>query len=252
MSTYPPRRLSLVAVVEQIAPQVDRLNVVLNEYSAAIPELIKFDNVCQILPQTDTKDVGKFLPDTSSAQYVLTIDDDIIYPVDYVEQTIERFSALGESGFVGSYHGSLYYMPQLSWRLDKFRAWIHYSDQKISEYRHVSTFYNSQFNPLIVDQIGTGVAIVRGVDFPPFSYMESSQKFTDVRFARWCFEHKLKPVTLPRQANWLRPVRYEETIYKGFTQESLKHVSDEIASYAFKVPGRGNAPQSVETIKWIY
>jgi len=91
----------------------------------------------------------------------------------------------------------------------------------------------------VVDQIASGVAILRGQDMPPFSYMEDSQKFVDVRLARWGFENGLIPVILCRDENWLRPVRYDETIYQGFTRTNPPAVAGEIRTYAFKVRRRG-------------
>ena len=65
LATYPPRRENLLPVVQAIAPQVDQLNVVLNQYDAELPELVDIPNVKQIIPHEDTKDVGKFYPDVS-------------------------------------------------------------------------------------------------------------------------------------------------------------------------------------------
>lgn len=111
LATYPPRHASMLDVVRALAPQLDRLNVVLNEYEQVPQDLDAFSNVVGILPEHDTKDAGKFLPDVSDADYVFLVDDDLIYPDDYVARTIASFEALGPSGFVGAYHGSLYVRP---------------------------------------------------------------------------------------------------------------------------------------------
>jgi len=55
LATYPPRREALEKVVAAISPQVDRLNVVLNEYDAVPAELQKYPNVVPLIPETDLK-----------------------------------------------------------------------------------------------------------------------------------------------------------------------------------------------------
>ena len=94
LATYPPRRDGLLKVVASLSPQVDRLNVVLNEYAGTVGELAAYGNVEQILPPADLKDTGKFWPDCRGAEFVFLVDDDILYPPDYVAQTLERIAAL--------------------------------------------------------------------------------------------------------------------------------------------------------------
>lgn len=239
LATYPPRRENLLPVVQAIAPQVDQLNVVLNQYDAELPELVDIPNVKQIIPHEDTKDVGKFYPDVSDADYVFMIDDDLIYPADFVKRSVASLTALGPSGFMGGYHASLYVKPSFSLSPKKLFAWARYADVKIADYRAPFRFYETLEQPTVVDQIATNAAIMRGADFPPYEFMAGSQKFVDVRLARWCFEHDIRPVALPKVEGWLGEVRFEETIFNGFTRNNHPHVSEEIWTYAFKVPGRG-------------
>lgn len=239
LATYPPRRSNLLPVVQALDPQVDRLHVVLNQYEEALPELESFESVRQIVPDYDTKDVGKFYSDVSDADYVLTVDDDLIYPEDFVSKTIERFEALGEGRFLGGYHASLYQRASFSWSPKKLLKWFRYSDACIADYRRIFHFYKGLEDPVVVDQIATNASIMRGADFPPHDYMRGSQKFVDVRLAKWCFERGIRPVALPRIAGWLDEVRFEETIYRGFTRSNPPHVAEEIWTYAFQVEGRG-------------
>jgi hypothetical protein len=240
MATYPPRRDGLLRVAAAVAPQVDRLNVVLNEYSGPVEELASYPNVHQIVPKTDTKDTGKFLPDVSTAEYVFLIDDDLIFPPDFVATSLERFRALGRGRFVAGYHTSLYYRPKLSLRTQAFRRWIQGFDPRmIAEFRQTQKMREDIAQPIVVDQVATNAAVIRAEDMPPFDYMRTSQRFVDVRLASWCFEHSILPIALPRTANWIGTVRYDETIYRGFTKTNPLSVAREIRAYAFNVPGRG-------------
>ena len=250
LATYPARRGGLEPIVRTLAGQVDRMNVVLNEYNEELPELKAFDNVVQILPGHDTKETGKYFPDVSSAKYVLLVDDDIVYPGDFVEKTIRRFEQLDRDGVVGGYHGSLYREPTLGllWQRRyppgaRKRLWDWLCRKKYNKYknayRKIYDFSDAQEVPIIVDQLASNNMILRAQDMPPYSYVRTSQNFSDVRMARWCFERNLLPVLLPREKMWLKPVSYKETMYDQFTVTDPQYVMDEISSYAFKVPGRG-------------
>lgn len=242
LATYPPRRSNLLPVVRAIAPQVDRLNVVLNEYGATLPELDAFANVVQIVPPQDTKDTGKFFPPVDGADHVLLIDDDLVFPEDFVRRTVAAFEDLGAGGFMGGYHGSLYVRPRFSLKPKRFRRWLTYTSADVADHRKRVQVRHGLEAPMVVDQVATNAAILRGGDMPPYAYMKDSQKFVDVRLARWCFDRGLRPVLLPRPADWLGLVRFDETIYDSFTRSTPPAVAEEIMHYAFKVPGRGGAP----------
>lgn len=239
LATYPPRRQNLEKVVAIISSQVDRLNIVLNQYDAVPVELGKYPNVVPIIPEDDLKDVGKFYPEVYDAKYVLLIDDDIIYPSDYVSATIKRFEQIPLQNFMAGYHGSLYIRPRLLQFL-RYPDLLFTYNKRVADFRSGAfRFFNELKMATVVDQIGTGTAFLRGKDMPPFEYMRTSQKFVDVRFARWCFERGIIPVCLPRVDNWLEELSFTESIHEGFTKQNLSYVNTEIQTYAFKVRFRG-------------
>ena len=231
LATYPPRLPNLNKVVDTLSAQVDRLNIVLNEFHEVPVELRRYSNVVPIIPEEDTKDVGKFLPAVEGDDTVLLVDDDILYPKDFVEETVRRFSSLGDDNFVASYHGSTYRKPKM--RSRELFSYFSYRS-RLADFRKVSVFYRRQEKTLVVDQVATCAAILTGKNLPSYSYMRDSQKFVDVRLAKWAYEKGLTCVTLPREEDWLCPIRYEETIYKGFTQMNPPQVNAEIAIFAGK------------------
>jgi hypothetical protein len=249
LATYPPRAEFLTNVVDAVSPQVDRLNIVLNEYKD-IPEFLsEYTNVNAIIPDHDTKDAGKFFPDSSEAEYVFLIDDDVVYPHDFVALSLDRMRALGAGRYVGGYHCSIYRRPALfpisakSLKANvRFWGW----PSHIARFRKFFTFGHTTSNPIYVDQVATGAAVMRAREMPPYEFMKTSQKFVDVRLARWCFEQGIMRVNLPREKSWLRQcdsegVIFEETISEDFTQKHHKHVAQEIRSFAFK-DGRVGSP----------
>lgn len=239
LATYPLRRKYLNRVVAAISPQVDRLNIVLNQYDAVPVELEQYPNVVPIIPAEDLKDAGKFYPDVGAAQYVFLIDDDIIYPSDYVSTSIIRFEAIPLRNFMAGYHGSLYIRPRLLQFL-RYPDLLFTYNKRLADFRSGAFHFKSELKAAtVVDQIGTGTAFLRGIDMPPFEYMCTAQKFVDVRLARWCYEHGIIPVCLPRAANWIDELSFAETIHESFTKNNPPDVNAEIQTYAFKVEFRG-------------
>lgn len=238
LATYPSRRNNLEKVVEIISPQVDRLNIVLNQYDTVPVELEKFSNVVLIIPKDDLKDTGKFYPDVQEAEYVFLIDDDIIYPSDYVSSTVKSFEKLTFQNCIGGHHGSVYIKPSLR-NLLRSPGLLFTYKKRIADFRIFFGLFRELKVATVVDQIGTGAAILRGKDMPPYEYMRSAIKYVDVRLARWCFEHDIMPVCLPREANWIGGVSFDETISSGFTTQNPPHVSTEILAFAFKGRSRG-------------
>lgn len=245
MATFPPRRSKLDIVISSIAPQVDQMNVVLNEFDSVPEEFSAPENVIFHIPETDTKDTGKFLPDVGDAEFVFTLDDDIHYPADYIEKTIAHVETLGPDPFVAGYHASWYLKskPGLFSEL-KRRARLLIWPNHMARYREMIHFATACNEAICVEQLGTGTLVMRGKHYPGFSAMQSSQKFVDVRFAAICHNAGLPRVCLPREAGWLEPIDFSENcmggdIYTDFTSSYPEHVTDEIRTFAFQDPRVG-------------
>ena len=86
MATIPKRIPQLEVVVNCILPQVDVLNVYLNNFEE-VPWFLKKDkiNIVRSQEEGDRGDAGKFYWADKVSGYYFTIDDDIAYPPDYVE-----------------------------------------------------------------------------------------------------------------------------------------------------------------------
>ncbi len=239
LATYPPRRDGMLDVVRALASQVDRLNLVLNEYTEIPTELAGLRSVVPVIPDENTMDAGKFYVSPEAGDIALYVDDDIYPRADFVATTVERFLALGPGKWLGGYHGSIYVKPGLSNPL----AWLRYSRRRVAAYRRVMACDAALDPAVVVDQIATNSAIIKGEDAPTYAYMRDSRRFVDVRLAKWCYERGITPVCLQRAAGWLKIGRYgAESIHNTFTLRHHQHVADEIWSYAFKVPGRTEPP----------
>lgn len=100
MATYPKRRDIMMPAVNSILPQVDRLNIYLNEYEE-VPCELKHYKINAVLGK-NIQDNGKFYF-TDQSGYYFTIDDDLIYPQDYVKTLTEKLS----DGIVVTCHGKV-------------------------------------------------------------------------------------------------------------------------------------------------
>lgn len=241
LATYPPRAGRLEQMMSIIAPGVDRVNLVLNEYEEIPAHLAKHKNVFAVIPEEDTKDTGKFLPKADKNDLVFLVDDDLIYPADYFSRSAEIYEALGEGKWVGGYHGTFYsrfpkkltprkllqVLPVSLGKAEPFKNTYHYS-KKLTQHRRVA-------------QIGTGTAVLRGNLMPPFDYMRSSQKFVDIRFGRWCAEQGIKMVCFAREKDWIGKIAFPVTIRNSFTRHLPQEVVAEIRSYALDLPDMGKA-----------
>ncbi len=224
MATYPVRADVLPLAVEDILSQVDLLFLTLNEYSA-VPEWIESSPKIEAsIPTEDFKDVGKFVHKPGDDDVVFFVDDDIKYPDDYVERSIYQARAIGLNDNVFGYHASTY---------DK-------DLEQGANSRRAFSFKRRNWSVEYVDQIGTGTMIALGKNVPPLAYMRGSQRFVDVRYAKWLFEKAVNLVVLPRTPRYLderNSKNADDTaIYETFTKNSPRAVVDEIRTFAGKSP----------------
>jgi hypothetical protein len=246
IATYPPRLRSLLDTIERLSNQVDRINVVLNEYQNPPDDLKKFDNVQPLIPDHDTKDTGKFFPDVSEAAWVFLCDDDIVYPDSYVRDSLREMAAISQPNFIGGYHGSIYRGPRLKkWSVSGLRRYFKERRRPVGELRDVIKIERACASPIVVDQLGTGVMVLKPDQMPPYDYVKTAQKFVDVRMARWCFERRILQICLPHEEGYMWGVDHEETIYRDFTKAHFPNVLAEICEFALKNPRAGRTVEAI-------
>ena len=142
MASFPLRRERMLRVVERILPQIDHLNIYLNDYKKVPTELIN-EKITVILGKDaagDLRDNGKFyFLDEVESGFHFTIDDDILYPSNYIQQMILKIEQYGRHAMIGI-HGVIF-------------------DQPIERFflrRTVYGFQRNQIRDAFVNLIGTG------------------------------------------------------------------------------------------------
>ena len=217
MATYPGRRDQSVQAIRSIASQVDVINVVLNEYVFVPPELKVLPRTNFIFPPEDLKDVGKFLPRVDPEDDVFLCDDDIEYPADYVERMMRLRAGAESIDPILGLHGIIY---------------SDYYEGKPRAGRLVEGFTREVKVARLVNQLGTGTIYCKGRQMPGFDYMQDSQRFVDVRFARHAKATGAALVCVPRGGSWLKQIAVDGSIYESFTETHPSHVVREIQDIA--------------------
>ena len=168
LATFPPRAGILMQAVRSILPQVDRLCLCLNGYDRIPEEIGDLPKVQAMIPEQDLKDAGKFAFPVAPDDLVFTIDDDILYPPDYVARTIRHFDRIDPAANVLGHMGHARVIKGETglpgWRNYKF-------NQKVPQV-------------FKVDVLGTGTTCVIGANLPMLEEMRTSAGFVDFRHAR--------------------------------------------------------------------
>ena len=219
IATYPPRLAMLEQTLPSIAQQVDQVFLCLNEYKEVPSFLKNYKNVTPLIPDSDLKDVGKFLFQPAADDLVMLADDDLLYGPGHVRRLRRIGEAVGLESNVLGFHGSTY-LPNKEGGMPQ-RIVFHYQGPLAKSRR--------------VHQLGTGTVLALGRNVPPLAYMQGSEKFVDVRFAKWLHSKGIGLWAIKRPKGFLRsfPVANEahETIYKTFTRHNPGHVQAEIRSF---------------------
>ncbi len=221
MATFPARKHVLEAAVRSLEHQVDEIHLALNEYTEIPGFLGGIRNLNPALQSENQRDVGKFVFSPNPDDHVFFVDDDLAYSPGYCDWITERAEEIGLERAVFGLHAGVYRNS-------------HVNDAGVRKRLH---YRRGILRSVFVDQLGTGTALALGKNVPSWDYMKGSQRFVDVRFAKWCFERGISQVAVARPFNMVRPLRHGgTTIYRDFTVNSPEHVVEEIRSYAGKSP----------------
>ena len=108
MATYPGGYSTLLQTVESLCHQTipfTRLQIHVNG-NEPIPDLPLDSRIKVVYSDIDLTDIGKFKAVDGYEGYILTVDDDIYYPPDYVENMLGVIENNSRNCFIGV-HGAL-------------------------------------------------------------------------------------------------------------------------------------------------
>ena len=228
MATYPARAPNLEVTLAAIAPQVEQLFLCLNEYDDVPAFLSAYKNVVPYIPAQDLKDSGKFVFEADAEDDVFLLDDDLHYAPDYVAHMMSVLPEAADKAVVLGVHGST--MVE-GFENRGFRRTFHKMRKPLE-------------SSLCVDFVGTGTVYTKGRNLPPFEVMKSAQKFTDIRFAKWCFENGITHICVARKGRLIVAQETEESIFHSFTKVLPDNVLGEVKEFGRKHPHLGQTAES--------
>lgn len=196
LASFPARREKLEQTIASLLPQVDRIYVYLNQYDA-IPDFLKHSRITVELGGTDRdlRDNGKFyFVEQAKAGYFFTVDDDIVYPADYVQRLIRGIEFYERKAIVGV-HGTIFAKPIVKYF--KGRTVYHFEH----ELRH----------DVVVNQLGTGTVAFHTSSIRPALTSFRSTGMADVWLALLAKAKNLPLIVLQRPAGWLRSIGLDES-----------------------------------------
>lgn len=194
MATFPGRAHILEEVVTHLAPQFSRLYIYLNEYEEIPPFLARFANVVPVLGKETFGDIsanGKmyFLTQESDG-IAFTLDDDFIYPSDYVEKFLRIFDLFSYNACL-CVHGSLF-----------TNVPIYYYERSITYVSHRYNRYNN-----IVNIVGSGTAAFPLSLYKNVKYNFNGSVFVDLNISLHSLYNKIPIVSIIRDNNWIMPIK---------------------------------------------
>ena len=207
MATFPGRAHMLEEVVTHLAPQFSRLYIYLNEYEEIPPFLARFANVVPVLGKETFGNIsanGKmyFLTQESDG-IAFTLDDDFIYPSDYVERFLYNFD-LFSCNVCLCVHGSLFINNPLYYYE---RSLIFSSNKELK--------YNT-----IINMTGSGTTAFYVSLYKDVKYDFKGDVFVDLSIALQSLYKKIPIVSIARSENWLTPIRVS-----GLWEENRKKIT---------------------------
>jgi hypothetical protein len=207
MATHQGRADVLELAVASIAPQVDFLQIYLNDYKTIPSFLRKYEPKCKaILGRLALGDIGPFGKfyhhQEPRCDYILTVDDDFIYPPDYVEKSTQAVQRYGGKALI-SFHGII--MPERAISMEPRDA-----------PRVMGTHNIPQDVP--VNWLGTGMMSYDASRLCISNEILGQDRLVDPCLAIWAQQNRVPMVVAAHAGDWVTPLEMKS---KG---KKLHHV----------------------------
>lgn len=203
IASIPDRIHQLEQIIYQFLKQADKIEVYLNNY-VVIPQFLIHGKI-QIFTSAeygDRGDIGKFFQIEHASGYVLTIDDDLIYPDDYVQKMTGKIDLYNRKSFICVHANRLPQNKLTSYYRDKLG--IH--------------FEKALDNDTQVDIPGTGTLGYHTDLIKLTSDIFIKPNMTDLWLAIYAKNKGIPIICMARANNWLLQARGQEfmrSIYKS-------------------------------------
>jgi hypothetical protein len=197
-----PSRINvLLKMIDSIYNQFDEIRIYFNEIDKVNPELITplIRDKIKIISGNNLTDNGKFYFISDSIEYYFMMDDDFIYPSDYVEKTLSNIEK--HKGCVITYHGR---------KLDGVGLNYYHGHKKA--YRCMGTVSED----VIVDVAGTGVTAFDTYYFrPQLLFASMYLRMSDLVFAKEMADCGIQAICCKHELGWMKMLDSTESIFES-------------------------------------
>lgn len=192
------RMESLIKTVNSIIDQCDVLNITLNSEIEYIPNLFLNEKINLIFSDNSFGDAMKFYNLNKSDGYYLTIDDDIIYPENYIDYIISKCKEYGNEKVITLHGRSFQKYPIISYYAS--------ANERYSCFNRVKNDVKVQFG-------GTGVMCFHTNLFKlPIEYFRV-KNMADVWIGKYCIENNIEIICVKHDREYVKYIPQSETIY---------------------------------------
>ena len=192
MATFPSREDVLAKAILSLYKQVDEL-VVLTNGEMEIPDLPNVSTYNTLDKIGDVGCAGKFAFAHEWKGYVLTVDDDFIYPENYVEETIKAIDKYQKKAVI-SWHG---------------RTLFEHSEKYKNGHKDFYQCCYDVDSDYAVNIIGTGVCGFHADVFLENPYDVIEMVYTnssDIWFSLSCDQRRIPMIVPKHKEGWLIPL----------------------------------------------
>jgi hypothetical protein len=209
IASIPDREDMLRKTVESLRGQCDKIRVALNDYDH-VPDFLNRGEF--IILNNEKGDAGKFYFADKLTGYLLSGDDDLIYPENYVEYMI---SGVDRYRSACTLHGKTYNRPVVNF------------GQTLCTYQCLSDVIGDGK----IDVGGTGVMAWHS-DFLKVSYANfKSKNMADLWFSKLCWEQGVKIMCLDHKKGNLKYQGPVTTIWRQEKEKGFKEQTELLKTF---------------------
>jgi len=216
MATIPSRVNACEDAIGSILPQVDMLYVYLNSFRG-VPAFLKHHKITTLRSQYlggDLGDAGKFYGASNFEGYHFTMDDDIIYPVDYCKCMIEAIEKYQRKCVVTCHGRRITDFPITSYYHGNFETF---------------KYTGGQYKDMFIHIPGTGVMAYHTDTFRFDIKMFRASNMADIWAAKELQAAGVPIVSIKRLTGWIKESRKTDSrhsIYSFCNRNDILQTSE--------------------------
>ena len=208
---------SLVYSLKSIYDQCDEINVCLNNHSGELPEILFSDKINLVFTDNSLGDAFKFLHLDKSDGYFITIDDDLIYPPDFIDYMISKSKQYDDKKIITLHGRSFHSFPISSY----YRS----ANEKYRCFDEVKQDVKVQFG-------GTGVMCFHTslLKKPISDFLYPNM--ADIWIGKFAKNIGIEIICVEHKKGYIREIPQQTSIYNQYVKED--HLQTKVVNEIYK------------------